>query len=87
MQDYVSTQMVKKEHAKVISSELRKRGSKTKKGMSLAKDRSLANLLSLACGHGKYALKIEDIITIGNHEFSINKEGVKELFKRSLHHS
>ncbi|WP_028305008.1 hypothetical protein [Oceanospirillum maris] len=87
MQNYFSTQMVKKEHAKIISSELRKRGSKTRKGMSLAKDRSLANLLSLACGRGKYALKIEDIITIGNHEFSINEEGVKELFKHSPHHS
>jgi len=83
MHDYVGTQMVKKEHAKVIAKELRKRRSKAPKGMSLAKDRSLANLLALACGGGKYALKVEDIITIGNSEFSINEDGVKELCNRS----
>lgn len=83
MQDYLSTSMVKKEHVRVISSELRKRGSKAPKGMSLAKDRALANVLSLACGGGKYALSVEDIVSIGNSEFSINKRAVKELCDRS----
>jgi hypothetical protein len=82
MQDYVGTQMVKKKHVKEIAKELRKRGSKTPKGISLAKDRSLANLLSLACGHGTYGLSIEDIVTIGSSEFSINEAGVKDLCKR-----
>lgn len=81
MQVYTYTQMVKQEHVKIIEKELRKRGSKTPKAMSLAKDHSLANLLSLACGGGKYALKIEDIVSIGNSEFSINEDGVKELCK------
>lgn len=53
--------------------------------MNLAKDHSLANLLSLACG-GKYALNIKDIVSIGNSEFSINEDGVKELCKLSLSH-
>lgn len=83
MTDYVGTQMVKKEHVKIIAKELRKRGSKTPSGMKLAKDKSLANLLSLACGGGKYALQIEDIITIGNNEFSINEAGVRELCKKT----
>ena len=82
MQVYAYTQMVKQEHVKIIEKELRKRGSKIPKAMSLAKDHSLANLLSLACG-GKYALKIEDIVSIGNSEFSINEDGVKELCKNS----
>lgn len=82
MQDYVGSQMVKKEHVKVIDSELRKRGSKIPEGMSLDEDRSLANLLSLACGGGAYALSVEEIVSIGNNEFSINERGVKELCRR-----
>ncbi|MBR9867122.1 MAG: hypothetical protein GYB18_08475 [Oceanospirillales bacterium] len=83
MQDYIGTQMINKGHAKFIAKELRKRGSKAPSSLIFSKDRSLANLLSLACGVGKYALKIEDIISIGNSEFTINEEGVKELCKRS----
>ena len=80
---YKSTAMVKQEHVKIIAKELRKRGSKIPKARSLAKDRSLAHLLSLACGGSKYALTIEDIASIGNSEFSINKDVVKELCKNS----
>lgn len=84
MKDYFDKDIVSKEHAKTISGELRKRGSRTPKALCLSKDRSLANLLSLACGGGTYALDVEDIVSIGNSEFSINKEGVEELCSRSL---
>jgi len=74
--------MVKKEHVKIIVKELRKRGSKTLKAMIIAKDHSLTNLLSLACG-GKYALNIEDIVSIGNIEFAISEARIKKLCKHS----
>jgi hypothetical protein len=84
MQSYTSTQMVKKTHAKVIEKQLRKLGSKTPSALKISRDKSLANLLYLACGGGKYALKVEKILTIGNEEFSLDQNGVKELCKKSV---
>lgn len=81
---YTGTQMVPKKHAKIISQQLRKLGSKTPSGLKISKDRSLANLLYLACGGGKYSLKVEKILTIGNSEFCLDEKGIKDLCKKSI---
>lgn len=79
MKEYGKKSIVEKAHAKIISKELIKRGSKVPSGIKLSKDRSLANLLSLACGGGKYALEVKEIAGIGNSEFCISESEVKEL--------
>lgn len=84
MENYTYTQMVPKKHAKIISQQLRKLGSKTPSALKISKDRSLANLLYLACGGGKYSLKVEQILTIGNSEFCLDESGINELCKRSI---
>lgn len=61
MKEYGKKSIVEKPHAKIISKELIKRGSKVPSGIKLSKDRSLANLLSLACGGGKYALEVKEL--------------------------
>ena len=83
--------MVKQEHVKIIAKELEKLGSKIPKEMEedlkdkdKDKDYLLAKVLYLACGGGGYRLTIEEIASIGNSEFSICKDAIKELCERSI---
>ena len=69
---YNNQSMVKKEHARVITEELIKLGSKTPNDTDLNKEHCLANLLSLAAGNGTYKLSVEEINQIHNEEFSID---------------
>ena len=68
---YNKQTMVTTEHTKVIKTELEKLGSKIADNVDLTEKHSLAVLLNLACGGGKYSISKESINSIENDEFSI----------------
>ena len=79
---YNENSMVKKEHVKFIESELTKLGSKVANNINLEKDHSLANLLSLACGGGKFGISLKDINSICNDEFKIECSCVNSITRQ-----
>ncbi len=83
MTKYDEKSVVKKEHVKFIADELEKCGSKTPKDLDLKEKHSLANLLYLACGGGKYKLEKNEIMQIRNDQFYIEESAVEYLCQHS----
>jgi hypothetical protein len=80
---YDEKSMVKREHVKIIVKELRELGSEIPQNLDINNEHSLANLLSLACGGGKYRLKPNKIAQIKSDEFSITEGAIKHLCEKS----
>ena len=80
---YDEKSMVKKEHVKIIVKELSNLGSKIPQNLHINNEHSLANLLSLACGSGKYRLEPNIISQIKSDEFSIKEGAIKLLCEKS----
>ena len=80
---YDEKSMVKKEHVKFISEELNELKSKIPQNLDMDNEHSLANLLSLACGGGKYRLEPNIIAQIKSDEFSIGERAIKLLCEKS----
>lgn len=72
MRTYISSSMVKVEHAKIIKEKLKDLKSEVPQDLDLEIEHCLANLLYLAAGDGSYKLTSDQINQIKGDEFSIN---------------
>lgn len=68
---YVNSSMVRADHILEIDKQLQQFGSKVQKRHLDGQDHALANVLSLACGEGKYGIVLDKINSIKHPEFEI----------------
>lgn len=68
---YINSSMVKAEHIIEIDKQLQQFDSKVKEKYLDGDTHALLNVLSLACGEGKYGIALDKINSIKHPEFEI----------------
>lgn len=69
---YMNSSMVKAEHIIEINKQLQQLGSKVQTRYLDGQDHALGNVLSTACGEGKYGITLDKINSIKHPEFEID---------------